>query len=202
MRSTRHVHFLAALSATGLIALPHVSAALPPAKAPDHTAVYRQTTQVMRDGKPETRIETIRITVAGVKSRWLRERDGQTTIFDRDRQMMITWGGEIEDKMAVQRTLERPRSDWEFGYDMLATDGSPKQGASATIAGQTCTILQFETKRFGSPELCVTEDGVVSRLILDDKEAGTHITFEAVKISRGPTAPDTFSLPADFQLYE
>lgn len=202
MRCTRRAHFLAALSATGLLALPHVSSALPPAKSPDHTAVYRQTTTLTHDGKAETRVETMIITVAGAKSRWLRERDGQTTIFDRDKKMMTTWGGEIEGKVAVQRTLEAPRSDWEFGYDMLASDGSPKEGASAIIAGQRCAILQFETKRFGSPELCVTDDGIVSRLVLDDKEAGAHVTFEAEKISRGPMAPDTFALPSGFQLYE
>ncbi len=71
------------------------------------------------------------------------------------------------------------------------------RSGTQTIAGQPCTTLAFDSKRYGKPELCVTATGIVARFHLEDTGSGTVTTFEAQTITPGNQPDDTFKVPDD-----
>jgi hypothetical protein len=59
-------------------------------------------------------------------------------------------------------------------------------------------VLEFDSETFGKPKLCVTEEGVVARFLLDDPSDGSVTTFEAETITLGDPPADRFTLPAGY----
>jgi hypothetical protein len=195
---TSSLRFLAA-AALGAICASSAHA-LPPSTAASYTGTYKQTVKTTEGGVPKTSSETTTIAVAKQRSRWERQRDKFVTIQDRGAKKMFAYGGEMPPDMAVESTL-RPTPAWEFGYATIAAESKPpNEAGKETIAGQSCTVLEFDSERFGKPKLCVTEQGIVARFVLDDPEDGSVTTFEAEKITLGEPPAKTFELPAGRKL--
>jgi hypothetical protein len=175
--------------------------ALPPPTAQSYTATYKQ---VMKekddDGEDKTYTEKMTISVSKDHSRWQRERDLFTTITDKTSNTVTTYGGSLPPQTAV-RAPSRPAASWEFGYGNIASASvPPKEGAKETIAGKSCTVLEFDSKQYGKPKLCVTDEGVVARFLLDDPDDGSVTTYEAETITVGEPPADTFAVPTGYNV--
>lgn len=194
--SNRRLPTLTVLAAVAFAPAAH---ALPPAAAPPNTTVYRQTIVRTDGGAKRTIDDTVTISVAGKRSRWVRKNDGQTTIHDGDTKTMTMYGGGLPPNEALRTPQAGPTSSWDLGYGTLAAAGGPPtEKGTATIAGTECTRLAFATKRYGNPELCVTAAGIVARFHLDDPEDGSVTTFEAERITPGDPPAGTFDVPAGY----
>lgn len=180
-----------------VVLLGGVAHALPPTAAPPSTTVYRQSIVRNDDGQKRTFDDTITITVAGKRSRWQKKSDGQTTVYDGVAKTITMWGGGLPEKEALRSPLPDQMASWDLGYGTIAADGGPPtEKGTATIAGQECTRLEFTTKRYGSPELCVTASGIVAKFFLDDPEDHSVTTFEAERITPGAPPAGAFEVPA------
>ncbi len=173
--------------------------ALPPPTAPPNTTVYKQTITRTQDGTPVTLTETTTISVGDKQTRWDRKTSGQSTIFDHAYGAIFTWGGSsIPEHTALKNPMPPVLASWDLGYGTIAADSAPPvEKGTATIAGTKCTRLAFTSKHFGSPELCVTDTGIVARFHLDDTATTTVTTFEAEKITPGTLPKSTFEVPPD-----
>ena len=174
--------------------------ALPPPKAQSYTATYKQVMKEKEDGEEKTITEKMTISVSKDRSRWQRERDLFTTITDKTADTVTTYGGALPPQTAV-RAPSRPAAGWEFGYGNIASASvPPKEGAKETIAGKSCTVLEFDSEQFGKPKLCVTDEGVVARFFLDDPDDDSVTTFEAETITMGEPPADTFAVPKGYNV--
>lgn len=179
------------LTATPALALP------PPDAAPNAT-VYKQTVERTVDGKRSTETETTTIRVADKRSRWDRQTAKQTIVFDHPAAAIFTWGGTLPPNVALKSPMPPALAAWDLGYARIAADSPPPVDmGTATIAGRKCTKLRFTSKRYGEPELCVTEEGIVARFHLTDTGSGNVTTFEAQAITPGAQPGPTFEVPAD-----
>ncbi len=182
------------LAATPAMALP------PPDAAPNQT-VYTQTVERTVDGKKSTEQETTTIRVADKRSRWDRKNAKQTIVFDHPAGAIFTWGGTLPANVALKSPLPPALAAWDLGYARIAADSTPPvEKGTATIAGQQCTQLQFTSKRYGEPQLCVTDKGIVARFHLTDTATGNVTTFEAKTITPGAQPASTFEVPADLSV--
>lgn len=178
--------------------LANLAHALPPPTAPPNTTVYKQTITRVQDGQPTTLTETTTISVGDKQTRWDRKSSGQSTIFDHAYGAIFSWGGGIPAPTALKNPMPPALASWDLGYGTIAADSPPPtEKGTATIAGTKCTLLAFTSKRFGSPELCVTDTGIVAKFTLDDKATTTVTTFEAEKITPGTLPKSTFEVPPD-----
>jgi hypothetical protein len=195
-----HAIGFALCAAVTSIALAVPAAAFPPPKAAPHTAVYKMTSKLVRDGKTETKKDTVTISVLGSRSSW-KDGDGEVTIYDAQKKTMTVYGGKSKEKVAFQKPLPDTSSTWELGWQTLAANSSvpPKEGAKAKYGGESCTVYQFETRSFGKPELCVTDKGIVARYA-DHGADGSETIYEAEKINSSAPSRDAFEIPAGFQL--
>lgn len=186
------------LAAMGFVATP--AAAFPPPKAAPHTAVYKMTSKVMREGKTEARKDTVTISVLGSRSSW-KDGDGQVTLYDVQAKKVTTYGGKSKEKVAQQRPIPENMGNWELGYQGFAANSSvpPKEGAKAKYGGEACTMLQFDTRNFGKPELCVTDKGIVARYTEHGAD-GSETIYEAEKITASAPSRDAFEIPPGFEL--
>src|SRR5262245_39719725 len=174
--------------------------ALPPPKAQSYTATYKQVMKEKEDGEEKTITEKMTISVSKDRSRWQRERDHFTTITDKTADTVTTYGGALPPQTAV-RAPSRPAAAWEFGYGNIASASvPPKEGAKETIAGKPCTVLEFDSEKYGKPKLCVTDEGVVARFFLDDPDDGSVTTYEAETITMGEPPADTFEVPKGYNV--
>lgn len=188
----RTVLLLAGLLVTSL------AHALPPPTAPPNTTVYKQTVTRVQDGKPTTLTETTTISVGTKQTRWDRKTSGQSSIFDHAYGAIFTWGGSLPPHTALKNPMPPVLASWDLGYGTIAADSPPPtEKGAATIAGTKCTRLVFASKHFGSPELCVTDTGIVAKFTLDDAATTTVTTFEAEKITPGTLPKSTFEVPPD-----
>lgn len=60
------------------------------------------------------------------------------------------------------------------------------------VAGLACTIWQLPDS--GSPEMCLTEDGVLLRV-----QSGDRVVAEATRVTFGPSNPADFTIPLDYR---
>ncbi|HEV7731476.1 MAG TPA: hypothetical protein VGR62_04900 [Candidatus Binatia bacterium] len=186
-----------ALLLLGLL-VPSLAHALPPPTAPPNTTVYTQTVTRTQDGTPVTLTETTTISVGDKRTRWDRKASGQSTIFDHAFGAIFSWGGQIPPRTALKNPMPPALASWDLGYGTIAADSPPPtEKGTATIAGTKCTRLAFTSKHFGSPELCVTDKGIVAKFTLDDTATTTVTTFEAEKITPGTLPKSTFEVPPD-----
>jgi hypothetical protein len=175
--------------------------AFPPAKAVAHTGVYAMTLRAVRDGKAETFKHTVTIAVLGSMSSWKRD-DGQITIYDAGKKRMSTYGGPIKDKVIMHNPMPA-MANWELGYQALAADAKtpPKETGKGKYGGESCTVVQFDTRKLGAPELCVTDKGIVARYFLRESD-GSETTFEAKTITIAAPPAKAFEIPADLKPLE
>lgn len=179
-----------------LVAAPAL--ALPPPEAAPNATVYKQTIDRMQDGKKTTETETTTIRTAGKRSRWDRKTQKQTIVFDHPGKAIFTWGGQLPPNVALKSPMPPALAAWDLGYGGIAAESTPPvEKGTQTIAGQPCTTLAFDSKRYGKPELCVTATGIVARFHLEDTGSGTVTTFEAQTITPGNQPDDTFKVPDD-----
>jgi hypothetical protein len=189
------------LSALLLAATPAL--ALPPPDAAPNATVYKQTVERTVDGKKSTENETTTIRVADKRSRWDRQTAKQTIVFDHPAGAIFTWGGSLPPNVALKSPMPPALAAWDLGYARIAADSMPPvEKGTATIAGQQCTKLQFTSKRYGEPELCVTDKGIVARFHLTDTGSGNVTTFEATSITPGAQPESTFKVPDDLTVEE
>lgn len=194
--STSRLLPLLLLAATPALALP------PPAAAPNAT-VYAQTVERTTDGKKTTENETTTIRVTDKRSRWDRKTAKQTIVFDHPGSFILTWGGQLPPNVALKTPMPLTLAAWDLGYAGIAADSTPPvEKGTATIAGTQCTKLEFASKRYGKPELCVTDTGIVARFHLTDTGSGTVTTFEAQSIAPGTQPETTFKAPDDLTVEE
>jgi hypothetical protein len=193
---------LALTAVLGSVAVTAPALAFPPPKAAPHTAVYKMTSKAMRDGKSESKKDTVTITVLGSKSSW-KNGEGQVTIYDAQAKKMTVYGGKSLEKVARQQAIPAGSARWELGYQSLATSmaSPPKETGKAKHGGEACTVIQFDTTAFGKPELCVTDKGVVARYAERGADGGETI-YEAEKITMTAPGRDAFEIPASFELKE
>jgi hypothetical protein len=173
--------------------------ALPPPDAAPNVTVYKQTISRTQDGKPATENETTTISVTDKRTRWDRKTAAQTIVFDHPGKAIYTWGGpQLPPNVALKSPMPPALAAWDLGYAGIAADSPPPaEKGTKTIAGVSCTVLVFTSKRYGAPELCVTADGIVARFQLADTGSGNVTTFEATKITPGKQPASTFEVPAD-----
>lgn len=158
------------------------------------------TSKTTRDGKTETKKDTVTIAVLGSKSSW-KDGAGQVTIYDAQAKKMIVCSGKGKEKTAQQKSIPASTSNWELGYQRLTTNmtAPPKEGAQAKYAGEACTNVQFETREMGKPELCVTPKGVVARYAEQGAD-GSETVYEAEKITMTAPTADVFEIPSGCEL--
>lgn len=182
----------------GALAAP--AAAFPPPKARPYTGTYKMTSKTTRDGKTDTKKGTVTIAVLGNKSSW-KDGDGQVTIYDIQTKKMTVYGGKSKEKIAEQKDLPAATSNWELGYQRLTTNmtAPPKEGAQGKYGGEACTLVQFETREMGNPELCITPKGVVTRYAEKSADGGETV-YEAEKIDMSAPAADAFAVPPGYEL--
>jgi hypothetical protein len=180
-----------------LCALP--AQALPPPTAPPYTATYKHTMkETDEDGESTTTSETTTISVSKDRARSERQRDEFVSLQDRSAKKVTVFGGNLPPKTAFESPL-RSSASWEFGYGTIAAASTPpRETGTDTVAGKPCTVLEFDSAKFGKPKLCVTEEGVVARFFLDDADDGSVTTFEAKKITLGEPPADRFTVPAGY----
>jgi hypothetical protein len=184
------------LAATPALALP------PPDAAPNQT-VYKQTVERTVDGKKSSEQETTTIRVTDKRSRWDRKTAKQTIVFDHPAGAIFTWGGTLPPNVALKSPMPPALAAWDLGYARIAADSTPPvEKGPATIAGTPCTKLQFASKRYGEPELCVTDTGIIARFHLTDTGSGNVTTFEAQTITPGTQPASTFAVPDDLTVEE
>jgi hypothetical protein len=173
--------------------------ALPPPTAPPYTATYKQTMKETDDeGEETTRSETLTISVSKNRARWERPRDKFVSLQDRSAGKVTTFGGDTPPKTAYESPL-RSTASWEFGYGYIgATSTPPRETATDTVAGKPCTVLEFDSEKFGKPKLCVTPEGVVARYFLDDPDDKSVTTIEAETITLGEPPADRFTIPSGY----
>jgi hypothetical protein len=138
--------------------------------------------------------------VLGSRSSW-KDGDGQVTLYDTQAKKVTTYGGKSKEKVAQQRPIPENMGNWELGYQAFAANSSvpPKEGAKAKYGGEACTILQFDTRSFGKPELCVTDKGIVARYAERGAD-GSETIYEAEKITTSAPSRDAFEIPPGFEL--
>lgn len=181
-------------------ALPAAAAAFPPPKARPYTGTYKMTSKTIQDGKTETKKGTVTIAVLGNKSSW-KDADGQVTIYDVQAKKVTVYGGKSKEKIAQRKDLAAATSAWELGYQRLTSSmtAPPKEGAQGKYAGEACTVVQFETREMGNPELCITPKGVVTRYA-EKKADGSETVYEAEKIDMSAPEADAFTVPHGYEL--
>jgi hypothetical protein len=81
----------------------------------------------------------------------------------------------------------------EFDQSGLPPPGTYAKRGDATVAGLACTIWQLADAA-SSPELCLTDDGVLLRV-----EAGGRVAAEATRVVFGPSDPANFTIPLDYR---
>ena len=80
----------------------------------------------------------------------------------------------------------------EQGWGPLrAKGGTPRAAGAATVAGQSCSKLEFS-----GLGICVTAEGIVLQLVFIDQVS--RITATATEVAVGPQDPTLFKIPNGF----
>lgn len=181
------------------------TAELPPERAPPYSGVYRLSYRLRQDDGSQKLMseETISIAVSGTRSRWDFAKEGRVAISDLAGPFTITFGGHWPPNVAIRMRTHLSQADWEFGYGIaaVACGGKPELLGRATIAGHACARLRCASDRYGSPEFCVAESGIVLRYAnRSDATDATAWVYEAQSITRELPDADRFSPPPGYKI--
>ncbi len=178
---------------------------LPPKEAPPYSGVYSMSTRsrlAPTDDWTFKSEDTITVAILNHRSRWDFKSDGHVVITDRVAHTTTNLGGKLPPNTAARMPFASTAIGWEFGTATVAAErgNKPEIRGTATIAGHECTRVRFVSARYGTPEFCVTKNGIPLRFSNASSTAET--VYEAQSIDEKAPPADRFTLPAGYKLEE